>query len=612
MLYLPGNKEAKDTIKKLSDENNKKIKVQFLNSRAEVNSKRKNKGKDRLFHGKFVRANVTIIDGNIEKIIGELRKSNIVVGPVDDLPTKTLSKITLRSHSWAPFPRDIELINKIKEVTYISIPEKNLFVVYGKNENVQEQVLEILQITKAANSRYQTFFADDQSPWSQVNIKGNESIINTKYAQHSYISENTLLVSGFDTPTSATFIQRLLDNTTPATTTYAHSITNSTPNVDGEIGCRFLNSPNTSLRNDFTLEITANANTINLLKTNGETLKSISKHKYHIQTHCHQELIFHSQVRVYNQYDDEFEEWPDEEQDDKKNGYTTILSKSNNNKIHNNNEQKKKKSKVVSNNNGYDTLDDSEVDDDTVEIFERKVEEGDFETTQDTLIDNFLTRYLTCKPTREFRSKLKGLMVRITAAIYPSYHIKKTLPVHYERKTRTTSGVGGMIISYLSGLAPDKYHQILPILKSFLAGKTITLAVLRSQLNDNQTHTGKPSSSKNNKKQKRVVTAYFDKEQKKTKTTAAEPTSTNAPPSNTLNPSPPNPASGMDTTGMQIEEKGEALPTTSKNAKEPTENSTVENPNPSPSSGGGTGGGPQPPVPPDDPPGKSATGDSSQ
>ena len=56
-LFMPGNSAAKDTIKKLSSANEKKIKVQFLNSRADQNPKKKGiKSKNGLFHNKFVRA----------------------------------------------------------------------------------------------------------------------------------------------------------------------------------------------------------------------------------------------------------------------------------------------------------------------------------------------------------------------------------------------------------------------------------------------------------------------------------------------------------------------------------------------------------------------------
>ena len=214
-----------------------------------------------------------------------------MVGPVDDLPTKTLKKITLRSHSWAPFPRSLESINAIDNVTYISIPEKNHFVLYVKDNGSQESILEALQITQAANSRYQTFFAEDQSPWSQVCIQGNDSIVNTKYAQHAYTPDNTLLISGFDTPTSSTFIQRLLDSTMPEIITYKHCVVDSNPSKDGDITCTFLNSPNTSLRDDFTLEIKANKKTIDTLKSNEGTLLTISKHKYSIQNNLQRDLI---------------------------------------------------------------------------------------------------------------------------------------------------------------------------------------------------------------------------------------------------------------------------------------------------------------------------------
>ncbi len=244
-LYLPGNTAAKDKLVKLSSADEKKIKVQFLNSRPVQNPKKR--GKNSLFHNKFVRAIFTVINGSTEKIIRELKNAKALVGPVDDLPTKTLKKVTLRSHSWAPFPRSLDSINAIDNITYISIPEKNHFVLYFKNNTTQLSMLEALQIKQAANSLHQTFFAEDQSPWSQVCIQGIDSIVNTTYAQHACMPDNTLLISGFDTPTSSTFIQRLLDNTTPDQSTYKHCVVDTNPSKDGEVTATFLNSPNTQL-----------------------------------------------------------------------------------------------------------------------------------------------------------------------------------------------------------------------------------------------------------------------------------------------------------------------------------------------------------------------------
>ena len=595
-LYLPGNSAAKDRLVKLSSASEKKIKVQFLNSRAAQNPKKKG-GKNSLFHNKFVRANFTVINGSTEKIVKELKSAKALVGPVDDLPTKTLKKITLRSHSWAPFPRSLDSINAIDNVTYISIPERNHFVLYLKESTNQESVLEALHLTQAANSLHQTFFAEDQSPWSQVCIQGTDSIVNTKYAQHACTPDNTLLISGFDTPTSSTFIQRLLDNTTPDLISYKHCVVDANPSKDGEVTATFLNSPNTSLRDDFTLEIKANKQTIDTLKNNEKTLLTISKHKYSFQNNLQRDLILHSQVKVFNAFDEEFEditEWNEQVPDDQ--GYTQVINKH------------KKKKNNKNNNTKHSTLSDHDTNSFSIlgEPDLRRVEEGDFNSTQDTLVRNFFQKNMTVKPTAAFFDELVDQVVRVTTRLYPDYHTNASLPRNYGRLAPTTSGIGGMVLNFFKGSTPCQYNEIIKPLKAFMSGSADSLATLRSLIDAHLKSITKESTTKTTK---RVRQNFFSPNKQST-----NGTNTVTPP--TVTPKPPHPPSTISPSDMDTErdeEKGDD--TKEEKNTEITDDEGENHPNPAkkktktgkdvlpPDNGPGTGGTPRPPTPPPHPSG---------
>merc|ERR1711966_326438 len=354
ILYDPGNKEAKDLIVKLSNVNDKKIMINFMNENKEQPQQKRNNKKNKfnpnnsLFHGKFVRARITVIKGSTGLITQALKNAKVFVGAEREMETNGFC-MTLRSHSWVSFPKDLNIINNERDVQYITVMDKNHFVVYFDHIDTKDKILELIKIKKAANSLHPTYFADDHTPWSQISMNGHDSIINAKYERHNFIHANTSYIHGFDSICKASFIEKIINTALDRTDI---SVVESQLDIKtNSIKCNFHTTPHQSTQssNLFTLEIISSREIRNAITEATAKIAELSNHKLEVLHELNHELVLHTPVVVLNsilQDDDlDVEDLASEDDD---NSYTEVINKNkkkNKNKVTKKKKKKKKKVK---------------------------------------------------------------------------------------------------------------------------------------------------------------------------------------------------------------------------------------------------------------------------
>lgn len=469
--YDPGNQSAKDKIVELSNEVNKKISVKFINEKRKTsiyqtkgNKKKNNKKRkdtDTLFHGKLVRASITIIKDATLKIVKELKSVGIIVGHSKDMQTRG-KKIYLRSKRWTPFPAKLFELTKDNDVHLITVLDKHYFAIYTDIASNVDKILEKLELNKAANSKHLTFFAPENTPWAQVCIEGTDTIINTKYEHHTMIKNTQLYIKGFDTVYRAAYIEQLLNNS--STSNQKYEIIDTQPNdlaVD-KINCQFLTCPhsNPHSNNTFTLEITSNQTTIKKLKENANKIAEQSNKKLGIMIIHSHELITHSKVRsTAAMVREETEEVAPYEAPNQ--GYETVLRKHANKKNKRSNDTQNQtnegngnisdflrpKTNNTSNNNNKSNPPPSHSASSPPE--ERKVEKGDFDISQDTKLRKWLTNQIKklkgVPPTMELTKSVHFNLCNLTVRVDPEYHKQASLKPSFYKKT----GLGGLISNFL-------------------------------------------------------------------------------------------------------------------------------------------------------------------
>ena len=166
------------------------------------------------------------------------------------------------------------------------------------------------------------------------------------------------------------------------------------------------------------------------------------------------------------------------------------------------------------------------------------------------------------------------------------------------------SGIGGMVLNFFKGTTPNKYTEIFTPLKTFMSGKSGTLATLRSLIDNHLKSITKETPVKT---AKRVRQDFSNTKNNHASKQGTNDTDTVIPPTV---PTPPHPSSTISPSDMDTKHNGETGDDNKEEKRLEETDEEDENPlNPTkksktvntalPNDGRpGTGGAPRPPIPP--------------
>ena len=437
VFYSPGNQKAKDLIMKYTT-GAKKIKAIFLNEMNEPvknrNQRRQDKHRDTLYHGKMVRALITIQDGAVNYIIKTFKDADALIGPESDVVMDN-EKIDLRSHRWTPFPVVLEKLNRMEEIKFVSVNDRNNFTLHLKNKSDTSKILDELKISAVASSFHPSFVADGNSPWAQICIDNTISTINEKYENHTHIKKNYTYITGFNAIYTRQYLERLLSD---ANGNFTFEIVAETSTFErvGTIACQFLSTPHSNIQHKqkYTLSIiTNNSITMNALNCLNKLKEQHNQKLIQLNKLSH-ELVLHSQVKSseetaassWENYDydaDIFNESEEVDNEQKENRNTDRYS------VVINNSQQRKKRKA--------------------ELPNRNIDKDDFNNSGDTLVTKWLDKFNADRIPPEDKINLTKALVSTLTVLNPTYNTKSSLPINFTNRTKQKEGLGFLVATAL-------------------------------------------------------------------------------------------------------------------------------------------------------------------
>jgi hypothetical protein len=476
--FLPSNVGVKTALQELANPKDKLISILYPNQNPESADP---KG---LIFGKYRMAVVTVLKGGRENILQKLRNKGAMVAPYSPTRDESERSFQLDSHSWLPFPTEIEAL--VQNFKYVRMTNRGRFTVYLHDHQTFEEVYAKLDIQTATEAGSDCITASNRSPWSHISVRGKSVLINADYEANIRRAECTVYITGPDTVYGAEWVQAFLNYFTGESDHYkVVDDIELTKHQPGAITARFLHNIDDEVNINRNMEITLSVSTedpVTLATLTSVTfqqhLQSMSEHKYRVTEKDLHKLRELTKVLSVEEEEKIHQKNVLDHEEELVGDFVPVSGRHNKTLKSTSTKQKESSaSRPPSQALGagrYSALYGQEDEEpNPEEKGPRQADDGDFDKHKDTLVTQWLqqnifdgTKWDIPTFTKDQKEELRDVSITLISATSPLYHKQSSLTKGASwwtasGKSKTgakTPGAGYLIISYLKSI-PGKKNE---------------------------------------------------------------------------------------------------------------------------------------------------------